>query len=350
MVGLSSDAMKEMGFRKYSERNAIVAKFLIIEIYSISIPLFKENLQSSKIEFGSNSDRCTVMIGSDINNMVEELAGDRYEDTSSFTQNGKLKYFICICHEIPNKFKLKGGYRKKQDDGSIIAYDGFPSARVYKSDWVDKVLPTVITPVVFSVSSSLNFVPFKHLSSQLIGRASNGTVVYDLGRIIGRGKGYNSKQLTKREINASLRKASKIHEKLAPDEASQICAALQEEDYLKKFLFFFFFLELYINKTYVSVVSSCMPKGLLPSRRNLRRSLSELFNNYPAKKNSGGLKDKFIWCAFLCWPGLTDEDVRAFIQIKKSRDKISHGEQYKHDTLPIAEIERLSFKILKESR
>jgi hypothetical protein len=58
------------------------------------------------------------------------------------------------------------------------------------------------------------------------------------------------------------------------------------------------------------------------------------------------LAQRFHWCAITAWPQIDDQDVVDFLDIKRSRDKLAHGEDILEPELPVEKARNLALKIL----
>ncbi|MCI5122957.1 MAG: hypothetical protein D3925_00400 [Candidatus Electrothrix sp. AR5] len=63
-------------------------------------------------------------------------------------------------------------------------------------------------------------------------------------------------------------------------------------------------------------------------------------------EDSRNLAQRFHWCALLVWSQLVDQDVEDFLEIKKVRDKLTHGEDIKESMLPVEKTKMLALKLL----
>jgi hypothetical protein len=57
------------------------------------------------------------------------------------------------------------------------------------------------------------------------------------------------------------------------------------------------------------------------------------------------LRERFAWCAIAVWTQLTDDDVDDFVEVKKIRDLLAHGEITAPPAAAVLLIERISAKL-----
>ena len=80
----------------------------------------------------------------------------------------------------------------------------------------------------------------------------------------------------------------------------------------------------------------------IPQRIN--QPISRFFENiFTDSKN---LAQRFHWCAIIGWPNIEEDDINKFLEVKKIRDRLSHGEHVEESELPVGKVKELALKIL----
>lgn len=112
---------------------------------------------------------------------------------------------------------------------------------------------------------------------------------------------------------------------------------LEEKDPLKKFLFGYYCIEVIINKTY----------NLNTNRSRIDRKLSNIsdieikkeLSTFLSNEIKFNIRHKFIINSSLIWTGINSNSYNDFLEIKKVRDKISHGSFDYINNLPVYKVE-----------
>ena len=61
---------------------------------------------------------------------------------------------------------------------------------------------------------------------------------------------------------------------------------------------------------------------------------------------SSNVADRFRWCAMTVWGQLDEQDIRDFLELKKVRDKLAHGDHIEESDLPVKKAKLLALKLL----
>jgi len=122
-------------------------------------------------------------------------------------------------------------------------------------------------------------------------------------------------------LDASIERAPKLHQRAA----KYFALGTAEDDQLKKFLYFFLSLEVETHAVFGRIDharklrSQILRDGTSPTRP----ATADLIARDIAKWDN--LFDRFVWCATCAWPGLVDDDIKLFKELKSARDAIAHG-------------------------
>jgi hypothetical protein len=119
---------------------------------------------------------------------------------------------------------------------------------------------------------------------------------------------------------------------------------LEEKDNLKRFLYFFLFIERYTHHVFGKLNHGEHSNKLMNIPARLKETASEFL--IERQKDSKNLSQRFLWCAIFVWKNLENEDIKNFKVLKKQRDKISHGENIDESNLPVGIAIELASKLL----
>jgi len=342
---LTSYALEQMGFSEYPDSDVLEIQFGIVRVYSVQgidlSPDSPTNL-SDVVEFSKN---CTGIISNSLNEACQILTGENFvdEDEDHWIEKKKVNppFALVYFKEFQTRI-LKGG-RRKEHDGSVITYDAFPGGKTDIRKWEKESLPNVVTALVVNLSSlerPVNLVPIERVIS---GTTTDGVTVFDF-KMTGSAKLTTSYGKTSTEINTSLLKSSETFNTLEYKTSRHFYSALNEKDRLKQFLNYFLFIERTTHSQFQKlnydtdvIAAFNVPERLLNSGKLF---FQERFND------SKNLAQRFHWCAILVWHQLDDKDVANFFEIKKTRDKLTHGEDISEADLPVEKARILASKIL----
>jgi hypothetical protein len=342
---LTKYALEKMGFSEYPESDVLAIQFSIVRVYSIQGLNFNPDspLTISKvIEFGEN---CSAVVSNSINDACRTLTGDNFidEDEEQWIESKKVKPpFVLIYFKEFQSRILKGG-RRKEHDGNIITYDAFPEGKADIRKWEKESLPSIVTSLVVHLSTLKRPVFLIPVERAISGKTDTGVTVFDI-KMTGSANIVVSFEKTSTELNVSLLKASELFKKLEYKTSQHFFSALNEDDRLKQFLSYFMFIERHTHRQFKALnyeddASSAfnVPQRLIQSGKLF---FEERFND------SHNLAQRFHWCAILTWHQLNDQDISDFLDIKKTRDRLTHGEDILESELPVEKARNLALKLL----
>lgn len=341
---LSKHAIEAMGFTEYPQSDSLEISFGIIKAYSLRGMVFEKNSeikQSKVVSFGHN---CTLAISQSINEASKLLTGDVFADDEEkwLSENKATSPFVLIYfrEEVPRV--LQGGYRQKKD-GSIYTYDAFPEGKIDIINWENDSIPSIVTALTVHLSTLERLVDLVPVARSVFGTTKEGTTLFDV-KVTGSASGYVSTPKSLVEIDSSLEKSQNLFAGLKKDVCRHFYAALNESDRLKKFLGCFLFIERFTHSTYKSLSYSNDAYKAFKIPGRVEESVTKFFEKVFAE--SKNLSQRFHWCAMLAWKKLDDQDVACFLEIKKVRDKLTHGEHIDESELPVEKAKALALKLL----
>lgn len=338
-------AIEMMGFTEHPESDALEIQFGVVRVYSIQGINFSPDTPSTiskAIEFGEN---CSAVISNSINDACRILTGDDFidEDEEQWIKNNKVRPpFVLIYFKEFKTRTLKGGHRKEHE-GSIYTYDAFPEGKEDIRKWEKESLPSIFTSLVVHLSTlerPVSLIPVKRAIS---GTTNNGATLFDI-KMTGSANIIVSSGKTSTELDISLSKSLELFKKLEYKTSRHFYSALNEEDRLKQFLGYFWFVERNTHRQF----NALSYEGDASLAFNVPLRLIQSGNLFFEGRfnDSKNLTQRFHWCAILAWDQLNDQDVSDFLDIKKIRDKLAHGEDILESELPVEKARILSLKLL----
>lgn len=342
---LTKYGIEMMGFTEYPESESLEIQFGIIRAYSLQGVNFKPDsspVHSEVVDFGEN---CTVAISHSINEACQLLIGDDFvdEDEAEWIKKKKVRPpFVLIFFKEFQTRTLNGGYRQEHD-GNIITYDAFPDKKLDIQKWEKESLPNIFTALTVHFSTlerPASLLPVKRL---IFGITETDTTLFDV-KLTGNATVVVSSGKTTEEINESLLKSSNLFGKLTYKSSRHIYSALNESDRLKQFMSYFLFIERHTHSQFKLLSYESDAHTVFNAPQRVSQSAKLFFES--RFNDSKNLAQRFHWCAILAWQQLSDQDVRDFLDIKKVRDKLTHGEDIEESELPVEEIKTLVLKLL----
>jgi hypothetical protein len=144
-------------------------------------------------------------------------------------------------------------------------------------------------------------------------------------------------------IQNQVDRAIALAHRISTDISSFYCRALNEDDPLKRFLFLFLTIERQTHAAFNAADHGAYINEIARSPDRVRKYGDQfLLSQHERWKN---LSDRFHWCAMTVWPHLTDNDVRDFLEIKKIRDRLTHGVIAEPPSSAVVAVERISAKL-----
>lgn len=342
---LTKYGIEMMGFTEYPESDSLEVHFGIIRVYSLQGVNFKPDSTSSYSEIVGFGENCTVAISHSINKACQLLTGDDFidEDEEEWIKKKKITSpFVLIYFKEFQARTLNSGHRKEHD-GNIYTYDAFPDGKLDIQKWEKESLPSIVTALTVHFSTSERPVALLPVERTVFGTTDTGATLFDI-KLTGSATLVVSSGKTAEEINESLANSSNLFNKLTYKSSRHIYSALNESDRLKQFISYFMFIERYAHSQFklLNYDNDAHTVFNLPER--VSESAKLFFES--RFEDSKNLAQRFHWCAILAWQQLNDQDVKDFLDIKKIRDKLTHGEDVEESELPVEKIKTLALKLL----
>jgi hypothetical protein len=337
--------LEEMCYKEYSADEMLEATFQLVRIYSIQGITFdelEEIKQTNSIQFGQI---CTAIIGNSANAICNALLKDDFvEDEEGWEKEFKTSPPFLFLHFGPTEpYQIKGGFRK-EENGTIQTYDCFPDAKKQLNSWENEFLASIMTSLSVEFSSPCKPVNFVPVSREVFAKTSEGETLHD-NVFQTNATAYISNKIEAGQFNSLLFESSELYCKLDIKISRNFFMGLEEEDKFKQFLYFFLFIERYTHYVFKNIDRDNSSKELMNIPIRLKESALELELLIEPKYLS--LSQRFQWCSIFVWENIVDEDIKKFKDLKKIRDKISHGEDVNEAELPVGIARELASKLLK---
>lgn len=340
----SKYAIESMGFSEYPQSDSLEVHFGIIKVYSLQGLVFRpdsQNKLSSVVPFGDN---CTVAVAQSINEASKSLTGDVFTDDEAkwISDIKATPPFLLIYFRESVARELNGGHRLEKD-GYIYTYDAFPEGKIEIRNWENDTVPGIVTSLTVHLSTLDKQVDLVPLDRSVFGTTKEGKTLFDI-KITGSANLTVSSSKSLEEINSSLEKSENLFSSLTKDMCRHFYTALNESDRLKKFLGYFLFIERFTHSTYklLSYGNDAYKAFKVPER--VEEPAAKFFEQIFCEAKN--LSQRFHWCSILAWETIDDQDVVCFLEIKKIRDKLAHGEHIEDSDLPVEKAKALALKLL----
>lgn len=342
MIRLSPELLKKMGYADFPESDVLEISFGVLCVYTIQgVFITNTDVKSTeKIEFGKN---CSLTVSQSINAGSKLLTGDDFVENEEEWASDKNAHppFVLIFFKESTVKSLKGGYRQSIDN-TIHLHDAFSKDKIEIEEWKEKSLPNIITSLTVHFSTLEKQVKIIPIEESIFGSTKDGKTVFDT-RFSMSAEMVVSSPKEHEEVSLNLKNAKELFLKLNEKSSRHIYSALIEPDRLKQFLSYFLFIERYTHSEYSRTKKNSDIESLLTIPSRLSTAGLEFFKSF--QENAHNLSQKFLWCSLLVWENIDNHDISDFKEVKKVRDKISHGEDIHEAKLPVEKIKTLSLKL-----
>jgi hypothetical protein len=342
-TSITKYALEKMGFQCWPPDQPLAAKFYSLHVYEIrGFTLEAPSLEPISGSVAGVAYRLSV--GSSVNAVCRQIVQDDYVDSEEqWEKEHKCTPPYLVVYFGPTAVHEFVGSHAKEEKKTISTYEGFPDARAELKAFGEKVLPPLLSALALSFSSNDAPVCFLPTHSTVFGITSDGRTVSDF-TISFSGSGYVSSKLDHTQIEGKIAAAVNIASAMNPKVARFFQLALDENDQLKKFLFFFLAIEIETNSTFDKIDHAARLSMLIAASDRVPVSTKELFDRSNGQWTT--LRDHFVWCVICVWTHLSDADVKNFGELKKVRDGIAHGRITTPPRSDVATVEKLAEKLL----
>lgn len=341
-ISLSDDVLEAMGLKPLLPGCSLEAVFYSTHVYHLRGATLEEQFLP-KISGEVAGFAYTLAVGSSVNAVARLLSQEDYADSEdSWRKELKCRPPYLLVQLGPSKRYASLSDRAKDDGQTIVTYDSFPDARLELKAIEKAVLPSLLSAIACSFSELSSPVRFLPIDRAFFGMTSDKRTILDF-RMSASGQIISSPTLQAEQIEDRLRAGSRLAGAMNPKVVRFFHLALDEDEPLKKFLYFFLAIEIETHATYSKVNHKSHLAKLVVAPRRVTVSARDFFE--AQRQRAISLHDRFVWCALCVWTHLTDADIKAFKRLKKVRNDIAHGSIAGPPQSAVLEVEQLATKL-----
>jgi hypothetical protein len=287
--------------------------------------------------------RYKLCVGNGVNAMCLELTQDQYSDSEEkwrAEHSSSPPYLMILLG--PTKKHESIISHAKEEGRTISTFESFLAARAEVRNIDDKVLPPLLSALTCSFSSDdppVHFRPIEHVD---FGLTTDGRTIRDF-TLRGNANLSISRRLESPQIEERLACGVNIASTINPKVARFFQLALNDEDPLKKFLYFFLAIEIQTHATFKKIDHTKNFSLLVAAPDRVALSARSFFVGQPQRWTN--LRDRFVWCVLCAWTHVTDADVDEFLRLKSVRDEIAHGSIAEPPHSAVKAAQRLAAKL-----
>lgn len=339
---LTDYALEKMGFEKLSDDECISGKFHAFHIYQVMggiIDVEATDMLAANI----GGIPYQISVGSDINKICRKLADDDLvNDLEAWQKEHECKPPYLVIHLGPTKKYHAAGCQVKKMGEILATYESFSDAKEELRNQGGIVLPRLLPALTSIFSTVKRPISFKKVYSGVFGKTSDGTTINDIRFVANIGLSVSS-PIAVEELQSCIAQSSELASELDIKPAHFYHLALNEDDPMKKFLYFFLSIEIQTHTEFKSIDHDEELSALFtpPERAVISaKILFKIRNDYMKS-----LKDRFVWCVLCTWRDLTDLDVQSFLELRKVRDDIAHGSISNPPADAVVKVQELATKL-----
>lgn len=276
-------------------------------------------------------------IGNDIKQLVSITVEER--QLARKKKFGNRPFLIVIGEgEVP--FFTPTHQRDAED--YIVCFDGADNG-VIRARFQDKITALLIS----LISEADTIIGIRKVTDPLVFFREDGKPIYSYSFSAGSVTGYGSRQLADDRLEA----IGDLYRLLSADTILQRVQRLirssieTEDDPLRSFLAAWLAFQTFVEKVFGTYEAFFFDRLLEKEHLALQRQY--LGRIQEVMKGKYGLANKFALVSFHLSPDTGENDLKTVLQIKKVRDKLSHGESVEEVSLPVKPIRSLASKYLR---
>lgn len=331
-----------MGLRPLSPSRPLAAVFHSLHVYEVR----GFTLEAPSLEPISGSVAgfaYTLSVGSSVNAICLRIVQDDYANSEEeWQKERKCTPPYLVVHLGPTTKHESIVSHAKEEGRTITTYNSFPAARAELKVLEDKVLPPLLSALACSFSTNDPAVRFLPIDRAAFGITPDGHTVHDF-RLQASASMYESSKLEATQIEGRLASGVNIASAMNPKVARFFQLALDEDDPLKKFLYFFLAIEIETHATFKKIDHATNFSVLITAPNRVAVSTQDFFDGQ--RQRWTNLRDRFVWCVLCVWTHLCDADVEEFRRLKSIRDDIAHGSIATPPHSAVAGAEKLAAKL-----
>jgi hypothetical protein len=207
-------------------------------------------------------------------------------------------------------------------EGTLTTHNCFPAAKQELRELEASILESAIVAISIGFADHRHPVRLTGIARDVFGKASTGEPLYDF-LVTASAELSVSSPIDSAALLATAKYASEIHRRLDMSVGRYYYMGLSEGDPAKAFLYHFFFLERFVHLTFLSSNLGSSPISLAQPPPRIAAAVTALGRDTLTAGKT--LLARFVLCAWHLWQDINDDNVTTFKQLKKERDRFSHG-------------------------
>lgn len=342
---ITNAGLESFGFNKFEEEHSIEVKFHSLNVYEIKgitqdceSVIHPENIKHITPEI-------SLSIGVSLNDICNVLTDGKFaEDEEEWNKEKNTNPpYLMVLTSLPDAEICKTGYVKNEPE-HLLTHDCFTNSKEGLLQLEKEKTYPFVTALSAHLSSSDHIISFIPIAREVFGISKENQHVRDC-KITDHFEASISKPYLLSDFKSCIEAAFATSTKIHPKVGYFFDLAVREKDILKKFIYYFLVLEVHTHQVFKTLdyESSFSSLNTIPDR--IKSQGSSLLLTY--QKEARNLAQRFIWCALLAWKDITDDDINLFKMLKKTRDRIYHGEEVDIKSLPVNEAQKLALKMIK---
>jgi hypothetical protein len=342
VIHLSEHLLKGMGLAPLSPSRPLTATFRSLHVYAVQ----GFTLEAASLEPISGTVAgvpYTFCVGSSVNAISVKMVRDTFvEHEEKWQTEHKCAPPYLMVLLGPTKEHECVISHAKETENIIETYGKFLFAKAELREMEENVLPALLSALACSFSSCdppIRFVPTDRAD---FGITPDGRTVLDFV-FYGSVQMRQTRQLEPAQIEERLVSSVGIANAMNPKVARFFQLALDDQDPLKKFLYFFLAIEIETHATFKKIDHVKNLSLLIAAPDRVAVNTRGLFDRQHQRLIN--LRDRFVWCVLCVWTHLGDTDVEEFIGLKDVRDGIAHGSIAKPPPAAMSTAEKLAAKL-----
>jgi hypothetical protein len=321
-ISVSEQILKAWCFQSLPSSQTLAAEFHSIHVYEVQ----GFTLEAPSLDPVSGTLEglgYALSVGASVNAICLKMVGDKYvESEEAWQAEHKCTPPYLVVHLGPTTKHESIITHAKNEGRTITTYSRFPAAKAELREIEGKVLPPLLSALACRFSSNESAAHFLPTDHAVFGITLDNRTVLDFSL-------HSSAQLTLSskleapEVEQRLASGVTLARAMNPKVARFFQLALDDDDPLKKFLYFFLAIEIETHATFRKIDHAKNFSLLITAPDRVAVSTHEFFDAH--RQRWTNLRDRFVWCVLSVWTHLCDADVEEFVRLKSIRDEIAHG-------------------------
>src|SRR5207253_2980240 len=180
------------------------------------------------------------------------VADDFTDDEQAWAREHQCTPPYVIVHFGPTAQHSCTEGHVKYEQSRLEKFDAFPLAKEELRSTENKVLPSLITALSCAFSSPEDRVRFRAVARTVFGLTPTGAILHDVQFEL-TGSGYVSRKLPTEAIEAAIDRTTSLAAAINPKVSRFFHLALEENDPLKRFLYFFLSIEIETHAAFSAI-------------------------------------------------------------------------------------------------